>query len=482
MLRGGGIVRELIRYIPSKVLPAAAGVLSIPLFTRLLTEAEYGKYIIVMTVLTIISTLFVSWLPSAILRFTNAKAYLPSTSAMAFTVVSLTFAFIAWTAWYRFEDRFKDEVSTLFYYGGIVWILTYLLLEYVLAYLRTRDRVRCFGLLISVRSMAGLIGGCGAIYLTSGRGEVLLSGIALYLFVISIPAMMVVDRNAFLGSHGGSKAVDATEIVRYGIPVAFSNLLILCLSILDRLIINQLLGAESVAIYSASYELSEKILFFINSWFTLSTSVIGFNKFDKDGPEEARKFLEYVLFLYMLFVIPVAMWLILIFPIANGILFPPSYSEGAKIGPYVIISSVLVGFMHRYSLVLSMHKEAKRITISTAFAVLCNVVLCVLLVKGFGLIGAAWATLIASLIWLIAIKENTSSFSPPKFPWSSLIIIMLSSIISALILYHLLDTMKIYGAILQVGVGSLLHFIVYALLIYFFRYRLPLSEFGIGRT
>jgi len=81
---------------------------------------------------------------------------------------------------------------------------------------------------------------------------------------------------------------------------------------------------------------------------------------------------------------------------------------------------MIIGIMHRYSIILSAMKRTLEIAMATAFTVIVNVISTIILVMNFGLIGAAWATLISSFVWLIMIRIYLINIKIPKFPWKIL--------------------------------------------------------------
>ena len=61
-------IKDTVKYIPSLVVPAIVGLISIPIVTRLFSPADYGNYILVLSTITVLSTL-ASWSSMSIIRF-----------------------------------------------------------------------------------------------------------------------------------------------------------------------------------------------------------------------------------------------------------------------------------------------------------------------------------------------------------------------------------------------------------------------------
>ena len=61
--------KDLLQYIPSTVIPVLASIISVPLFTRYLKPDTWGNYVLVLNSAELLSTISLSWLGAAIVRF-----------------------------------------------------------------------------------------------------------------------------------------------------------------------------------------------------------------------------------------------------------------------------------------------------------------------------------------------------------------------------------------------------------------------------
>jgi O-antigen/teichoic acid export membrane protein len=231
--------------------------------------------------------------------------------------------------------------------------------------------------------------------------------------------------------------LSAEEILKYGFPIVISNILIILLSIFDRFVINAIMGEESLAKYSANYEFTEKIFFFINSWFTLATSKQIFEYYDVGNEFEISTIITNVMSLYIKIVLPIGFLYIQLLDDISQILFTNFYSDKSEVGIYIALSAMLIGIMHRYTIILSALKKTLEIAKATATAVIVNIILSIFFVKNFGLIGAAWATLISSITWLIMVRIYLVDMKIPLFPWKELIKVIICIIFATLILRYI---------------------------------------------
>ena len=63
------LIRQTSTYMVAHGTSSALGFLSVILFTRLLTPAEYGVYVVALSVAGIVSSLLFTWVRLSVLRF-----------------------------------------------------------------------------------------------------------------------------------------------------------------------------------------------------------------------------------------------------------------------------------------------------------------------------------------------------------------------------------------------------------------------------
>ena len=60
--------KGVIGYLPANLVQAAVGLLTIVIFTRILSPDEYGHYALGFTVMTLVHTLLFTWNEAAMLK------------------------------------------------------------------------------------------------------------------------------------------------------------------------------------------------------------------------------------------------------------------------------------------------------------------------------------------------------------------------------------------------------------------------------
>ena len=461
------ILRDTLFYLPAKVIPSLVGVIAIPVLTRLLSPEQYGQYILAMTSLYLIAALCISWLVSITIRFHIVYGVeILFQKSCRLLMYSILLACILWLG----ASQLLGETlgSWLFIAAGLVWLISYGGFEYFSGWFRSRNLPIAYSLAMSWRSLVGLLIAVVLLNLGFQGGAIVILGFAIAMLIglFFLPSHALNTDSRQLKFEDSE--LDINALLRYGIPVAISNMVIVGLSTADRYIINSQMGSELVAIYGANYDLAEKTIFFVNSMLLLSSSVIGFRIFEKEGDAKAADFLSRLMRLYLLIAPPLVLVLAILSPNIVKILLPEQYHSGAFILPAVATGGLLVGVMHRYSLVLSFNKRTDIIMWCSASALLVNISSCFLLLPKYGILGAAFSTLIAYASWLLFIRLAASKYSLPQFPWATFFRVCGALIVAAATIFYI-KHQEFSSNFLVLALSSVFGFIVYGLTLILFK-------------
>lgn len=445
------ILRDFIAYLPARVVPALVALAGVPIVTRLLSTADYGEYLLALTTLTLIGAFSSSWIVSIVTRFRpiDVDATLAS-HLRPFVSFSVVGGIVAWLVIGSFYQGHAGDIWLLL--AGCAWIATFTVTEYKTAKFRADEQALWYSFAICLRSAGGLLVGVAMVYWVMRSGSMLLLGVAIASISIILP----------IGAYKNPPPHDVKEksvfnrqdLLRYAVPIAFSNLFVSALSYGNRFVVKAYWGTEQVAIYGAAYDIAERSIFFLNAMMLLSSSVMAIKAFERDGEAAAATMLAALLRFYMLIAgIVVTAASVLADPII-WLLLPPSYHAGAIILPIVSMGAVIVGIMHRYSLILSFHKRTDIILICTLIALVANLGASIVFVSQYGIVGGAIGSFCGYLVWFIAIRWSVRKFHAPRFPWLSLIRSLLASVAAGAAMYFVADR-TLFGIILALAAGAI---------------------------
>ncbi len=418
---------DALRYLPSRLIPGVVGILSIPLFTRLLTQEDYGNYLILQTVLNFIYALCFGWLITTAIRFDSAYKNTSFKHLENYLRVSQAIGCLIWII----SCLFLPIPSEIHYcIIGIGWILLNSNFEYHMGWMRARQNINIYSLFQISKSIVGLVVSILLINYTVKNGAMIFLGnsiaIAIMLIIITVFGRFSYRINDQL-SH---KTSSTKDYLKFGIPVIINGLLITALSLQDRIFIAMWINSEATAAYGANYDLAEKTIFFLNSFILLPSSVISYKIFEKKGIDSALLFIEDITRYYLLLIIPLILIVVFFYKDLISLLLPFEYQYASMVFMCTSIGAFFVGVLHRYSSILTLHKRTDLILISIIPSFLLNLILCFYLIPRFGIFGAAWGTLLTYAFWLISTVVLCRKYKTFTFPKKTIIF---STLISFLV-------------------------------------------------
>ena len=121
--------KDLLRYLPSQIIPSLIKLFTIPIVTRLFLPAVYGDYILVVTTFTILSYL-VSWVNMAIVRFyaenlQNKNLDVLYSTTLTWSAISLaTLTPIFFLALFLFGKHISSSFTNLMIIGFVDFFIS----------------------------------------------------------------------------------------------------------------------------------------------------------------------------------------------------------------------------------------------------------------------------------------------------------------------------------------------------------------------
>lgn len=446
------LVRDSFLYLPARVVPALVAVIAIPVVTRLIPPGQYGQYTLVLNSFQMLATLSVTWVVSSSLRFHASYAdggLLRMQSVLL--MLSLLLGLAAYAAFYSAYWRGKHLEWLLL--AGAAWYVTNGLFEFFAVALRVRSRAGWFSFFSVWRSAVGFAAGIALIVAISAGPAGILAGVAIATAAV-LPFMggLSVSR-----AEWDSRAAEPgllAALLKYGGPAIVLNGALLGMSIADRYIIELFFDTSMVGLYAANYDIAEKTIFFINSTFLLASSAIGFRIWDKEGEAPALAFLGAVLRYYLVVAGFVVVLLGSLSSEVSSTLLPASYHPAHVVLPPVVLGALMVGIMHRYSLLLSFHKRTDKIMACCLLGLAANLALNVSLIPRWAYVGAAWATLATYLLLWGMVYLAARRYSLPRFPRGTACRVLIAAAVAGICMRSVSSVLDASGGARLLGAGA----------------------------
>lgn len=418
------LIRQTSTYMVAHGTSSALGFLSVILFTRLLTPAEYGVYVVALSVAGIVSALLFTWVRLSVLRFESegeaTDIRLTALVAYGVSVATLPLA-LGLTVWALAVPLDKALAA-------ILLAAALGLFELGQEILRARLDSTSYMRATVVRAFAAI--GISFALVQAGWG-----GLGL---VAGVAGAYVIGALAFSPAiwRGPRKPVDPVTfraMLGFGVPMAMSGGVFALHSALDRLLVAYLLGDAAAGVYGASADLVRQIILFPALSVGSAVVPLAIRALAEEGPAAADAHLTRSGELLLAVVMPAVIGLAIVAPHFAALVLGPEFRETAAVLVPILVFAWLFQAVSQQFVQISFHlakKPSLMVAHGTAILIV-NVVAMTLLVPSFGLKGAAWSLVIAEASGVVAGYLLSRRAHPLPFAWRPILKVVAAVLIMA---------------------------------------------------
>src|SRR3954447_23732388 len=399
-------LRRLLRtgaaYQVADAVSKLIALVTLPLYTRHLTRADYGTAELILTTIILCSILLRLGLGEAFVRFhyldedaarrRELARTATGTLLAVTTVAAVVIALLAEPISRALLGSSQPDVVRAGALG--LWAFTNLELAYAL--LRVEERTRAFATasLVNVALTVGL-----TLWLVVGRDEGAL-GLLLGNYVASAVVLVGLwwsEREAFGLRPGGIERAQLGPMLRFGLPTVPAEVSVFLLFFVDRFWLYRFESPDEAGLYSLSVKLAGIVVFTVRAfqyaWPPLAYSI--------ESDEEASRVYARITTYYVLFTGVVVAGLVLLGRWLVRIFAAPEFFGAHEALPWVGLGWALYGL---FLVLVAMAGRAK-VTVRNAPAALTglivNVALLAVLVGPMGIAGAGLALAGAYVVMLV---------------------------------------------------------------------------------
>ncbi|MBS0294677.1 MAG: lipopolysaccharide biosynthesis protein [Proteobacteria bacterium] len=408
-------------YLPANIAQGLVGLLSITLFTRILTPDAYGLYALGFSVMTLGHTIVFTWLEAAMARFYAAEqtqGRLPdhfATLHRAFWIMGLVFLPLAGVALWLWP---AGQGLKLAAGAGLAAIPGRCLIKLVQEHRRAAGDVAAASGLDIVQTLGGF--GLGALFAWAGLGGAAPLVGAGAIALVCLP--FVLPRELALGRGGRLQPDQLKAYAAYGLPLSASLILALALATTDRFLIAAFLDAKSVGAYHAAYSLANRTLDVMFIWLGAAGGPALVMALERGGRPALEKAAREQASTLLLITLPAAVGLALVArPLAELMVGEGLREDAAQVTPWIAVGAFFAGTCTYYlNQSFTLARRPSVLLASMAFPAVANVALNLILIPRFGVIGAAWATAASYAFGALASMTLGVRTGAMPIPWGTL--------------------------------------------------------------
>jgi len=382
--------------------------ISFPIVTRILTVEEYGHLALFNATVAILLAGAKCGMPTAFIRSYAAalgnedeSKRLYSNAFMAGLALASAVAAVYTLVLLFLREHIGTGLAAILLLAGIP-IVVHCLRDLCFAFFRAEERVLTLSmasLLIRVGAIGASILGC--LVLIGGLNGFILGAIVFEVVAVASVAATFARRGLFSAARVSPQV--AAGLLAFGAPLLLFEMSSLINDYADRFLIAYFLGPADVGVYSVGYNLATYVQGLVTSPLWMSIFPIYTKLWETDGRDKTAAFLSTVLNLYL----AVAVLMVLVASLTSReiilLLASAKYEAAAQILPFVIVSIMLYGTTHITGAGFYLTKRTPVIALLTLACAGVHFVLNLFLIPYFGVLGAAYATVLAylALTWLV---------------------------------------------------------------------------------
>ncbi len=367
--------------------------ISAPIFTRLLSEAEYGKLSVYMSYEQL-AVIFATWeihlgaYQKGIFKYKdNIKSYTSSTLLVENIINCCFFSII-----FIFSKKVSEFTEMPLWILVILFIYILLMPAYQLWMIRKRtyyEYKSCVAITL-LYSLISVIVPVLSLKNISATANIKFAATLISSSVINIIFFIPCLRKRNI--KGNFKEYSRFNI-GFSAPLVLHSLSFLILAQADRVMIKEFIGETEAAYYSVAYSLASAVVIFQNSIYQ-AIKPWQYNMLENGKASELKKNIMPILFFIA--------YLIVIFTLAAPevfkVMFTPNYYEAIW-----CIAPIAAGvfFMFLYSLFVNIeeyYEKTKHVAFASVICSLVNIALNYIFINLFGYIAAAYTTLISYIL------------------------------------------------------------------------------------
>lgn len=398
----------------SRLMISASNLILLPLLTKNLSASEYGIWSQVWITIPLITTIITLGLPNSMARFFPSKSKKEySKHYQAILVIVIISALIISSTIFII----KEPLSSLLF-GNNTLIATYLSLilffwaiDYIyLHLLRAVCLLNQYGIIYFFQNCSEI--GLAVILILSGWGVE--GAILAILIVRSLLFLILLISTRNLVEYVHPQFDMLSSYLTYALPTVPLHLASWMLSSVDRYMIGIILSASEVGYYTSAYLVGQSIPFLVSSVMAFSLTPYLSSMYDMNNISDIKDTITFMTKVVLIVALPfIGFTIVMASPLLQLLTTQEIAINSSQLIPIVAGGLLFYGLKIIVSQDYLLKKRTVKLSFTYIIAALVNVFLNLLFIPYIGIMGAAFATLLAYFLdLLITVWWDRDGFIP----------------------------------------------------------------------
>lgn len=462
------IGRDSAWYLSSTVAVAVIGFISLPILTRIFPPRDYGIFSLVNTAIALGAPILYAWLTNSIIRFYPEHEDSGELDVFYSTVFNLAPYYLVFFLGILLPVAAfalpLGEYRLLVCLGIAVFAFV-VLFQMASALMRAQQLAWQYAALTVFVTFGRYIVGAGvAVWLGQGVEGPFWGWLGA--LIIAIPIELIVLRSHRY-YHWKKSSKDLQRVfLGYGFALVFVTFLAEVLSASDRYMLQAFKGAYQVGLYSMVYTLVTNSLGIIATFITLASAPVITQVYEREGERRAVSLIGKITRYFLMLLVPATVGLWVLRDPITRVVTSSKYvpAEPAYLPVAAGIAFFYISWLPATAFML--RKRTKLALIPMTIATVVNIVINLLLIPRYGFTGAAWATFISYLVYLVVLIAISRKLLRWEFPWLATLRVTAATAVMTAVLYGMIKAglHGLYGLTAMVAAGTLVYFLALLLL------------------
>lgn len=451
--------KETAIYGISTIVGRFLSFLLVPFFTNVFSQAEYGIITNVYAYIAFFNIIYLYGMDSAYLKYASTQELgnEKQTFSTAFNSVFLT-SFLLSILILIFKEPLtilfgleKSQLTIVYFVAGILFFDA--VSNVVFARLRFHNKALRFASFKLLNIISNVVLNIVGIFIWKlGPLSVFLAGFgsSFFTFVLLLPDLIKSYQSKI------DKSI-LQALLKFGLPFIPAGLASIVTQVIDRPILLALTDASTVGVYQANYKLGIFMMLFV-SMFQYAWQPFYLKQSLKENAKElfAKVLTYFTLFAFTIFII-LSLFIedLVRIKFFGFYLIGKDFWDGLYIVPIVLLAYVFNGFYINFLAGIQIQKKTQYMPLVSGLGAIVNVVSNFILIPLIGMLGAAYATLLAYFAMAVFQYFLSQRFYRIKYEWRKVFLIGISSILSYVVFLLVNDFNLINALLLKILVIAL---------------------------
>jgi O-antigen/teichoic acid export membrane protein len=438
----GEILRDSFYYIPSNIVPALCGLLSLTIFTGLIAPEHFAQYVLSLTTVTLAANIGFSWLYYSGFRYfdesKNNLSQFYSTTLISLFVLLAIFSILGCLCASILNNYYELKETSYMILLSVPLLLTKIIFDQLLLFIRADGRAKAYSVIRSIDALAKIL--LAVLFISFfGMGyEGIIYGMAISFAILAIYEMYKLNAWQYVRLRYFSASL-MKKLFYYGLPLMGVGLTGSILSVSDRYLIAYYCSEVDVGLYGAGYRLAEMVIDTPSAILLMAYVPILIKVFNESGEKGASELLSNIFRLIALILIPAVTGAIILSKDIVALFLDERYFNAHILFFWICTATFFVCINHLYTRVFELKKATNKIFLISSLAAASNILMNIFLIPTYGYIGAAISTLLAYLIQIFLSYYEARKIMKIQIPIRSIVNAMVGSVVMYTSILYLSD-------------------------------------------